>query len=178
MGQAAAALMGLAANRAKQVAEELLGSRDKARQDARHRAESLVDEGRKAAADVVSALRREATVLLRDLEHLEEGLRGDRPGGGSAQNVPAGATPHEAPRRAPRSAKASAPRKTAVSEKAAATEKAAVTEKPAVTQRTAAPDKARGGKKAAGAKKAGAPPKAAARTAADRTAGKPHGGRA
>ena len=67
--------MGVAAARAKQVAEQLLGSRENARADAKHRAESLVDEGRRAAADVVSALRKEASVLFRDLDHLEEHLR-------------------------------------------------------------------------------------------------------
>ena len=70
--------MGVAAARAKQVAEQLLGSRENARTDAKHRAESLVDEGRRAAADVVSALRKEASVLFRDLEHLEEHLRGGK----------------------------------------------------------------------------------------------------
>ena len=67
--------MGVAAARAKQVAEQLLGSRG-AKDEAKHRAENLVDEGRRAAADVVSALRKEASVLFRDLEHLEEHLRG------------------------------------------------------------------------------------------------------
>ena len=75
-GQAAAALMGVAAARAKQVAEQLLGSRESAKEDAKQRAESLVDEGRRAAADVISALRKEASVLFRDLDHLEEHLRG------------------------------------------------------------------------------------------------------
>ena len=75
-GQAAAALMGVAAARAKQVAEQLLGSRESAKEDAKQRAGSLVDEGRRAAADVISALRKEASVLFRDLDHLEEHLRG------------------------------------------------------------------------------------------------------
>ena len=87
-GQAAAALMGVAAARAKQVAEQLLGSRS-AKDDAKHRAESLVDEGRKAAADVVSALRKEASVLFKDLEHLEEHLRGAK----GAATAPTGARP-------------------------------------------------------------------------------------
>jgi hypothetical protein len=77
-GQAAAALMGVAAARAKQVAEQLLGSREKSKEDAKQRAGSLVDEGRRAAADVVSALRKEASVLFRDLDHLEEHLRGGK----------------------------------------------------------------------------------------------------
>ena len=70
--------MGVAAARAKQVAEQLLGSRESAKEDAKHRAESLVDEGRRAAADVISALRKEASVLFRDLDHLEEHLRGGK----------------------------------------------------------------------------------------------------
>ena len=77
-GQAAAALMGVAAARAKQVAEQLLGSRESAKEDAKQRAGSLVDEGRRAAADVISALRKEASVLFRDLDHLEEHLRGGK----------------------------------------------------------------------------------------------------
>ena len=77
-GQAAAALMGVAAARAKQVAEQLLGSRESAKKDAKQRAGSLVDEGRRAAADVISALRKEASVLFRDLDHLEEHLRGGK----------------------------------------------------------------------------------------------------
>jgi hypothetical protein len=75
LGQTAAALAGVAAARAKQVAEQLLGPREKAREEAKHRAGSFVEEGRHAAADVVSALRREASVILRDLEHLEQNLR-------------------------------------------------------------------------------------------------------
>jgi hypothetical protein len=85
-GQAAAALMGVAAARAKQVAEQLLGSRESAKEDAKQRAGSLVDEGRRAAADVISALRKEASVLFRDLDHLEEHLRG---GKGPAPTAPA-----------------------------------------------------------------------------------------
>ena len=75
--------MGVAAARAKQVAEQLLGSRENAKEDAKHRAGTLVDEGRRAAADVVSALRKEASVLFKDLEHLEEHLRGGTAGGGA-----------------------------------------------------------------------------------------------
>jgi hypothetical protein len=74
-GQAAAALMGLAATRAKQVAEQLLGSRENSGQDVRHRAESFFEESRSAAADVVNTLRREASVVLHDLEQLEHNLR-------------------------------------------------------------------------------------------------------
>ncbi len=70
--------MGVAAARAKQVAEQLLGSRESAKEDAKQRAGSLVDEGRRAAADVISALRKEASVLFRDLDHLEEHLRGGK----------------------------------------------------------------------------------------------------
>ncbi len=74
-GQAAAALMGLAATRAKQVAEQLLGSRENTGQDVKHRAESFFEESRYAAADVVNTLRREASVVLHDLEQLEHNLR-------------------------------------------------------------------------------------------------------
>jgi heparin binding hemagglutinin HbhA len=83
LGQAAAALAGVAAGRAKQVAEQLLAPHDKGREEAKHRAGSFVEEGRHAAADVVSALRREAAVILRDLEHLEQALR-SRQGGAPA----------------------------------------------------------------------------------------------
>jgi hypothetical protein len=74
-GQTAAALMGLAATRAKQVAEQLLGSRENTGQDVKHRAESFFEESRYAAADVVNTLRREASVVLHDLEQLEHNLR-------------------------------------------------------------------------------------------------------
>lgn len=77
-GQAAAALMGVAAARAKQVADQLLlRPSDHARQEARHKAGALAEEGRRAAADVVSALRREVAVVFGDLERLEHDLRGE-----------------------------------------------------------------------------------------------------
>ncbi|MGA3219904.1 MAG: hypothetical protein ABSE77_12640 [Acidimicrobiales bacterium] len=172
-GQAAAALMGVAAARAKQVAEQLLGSRG-AKEDAKHRAESLVDEGRKAAADVVSALRKEASVLFRDLEHLEEHLRGAK---GSA-TAPTGtgpapgdeavgrtrATTAKAAARKTTGARKSAPaanapaaktasvRKSAPVAKAPGAAKGAPTAKTA-GRRSAAPEKAAGaGRKTAAAK--------------------------
>ena len=89
-GQAAAALMGVAAARAKQVAEQLLGSRERSKEDAKQRAGSLVDEGRRAAADVVSALRKEASVLFRDLDHLEEHLRGGKAPAPAPSSNPSG----------------------------------------------------------------------------------------
>ena len=78
-GQAAAALMGVAAARARQVADQLLRPSDRARQEAKNKAEALADEGRRAAADIVSALRREVAVVFGDLERLEGDLRGGRP---------------------------------------------------------------------------------------------------
>jgi hypothetical protein len=84
LGQAAAALAGMAAARAKQVAEQLLGPRPQPREDAKQRAGRFVEEGRHAAADVVSALRREASVILRDLEHLEQSLRAQEGDGNGA----------------------------------------------------------------------------------------------
>ncbi len=97
LGQTAAALMGVAAARAKQVAEELLGSGDKAREETKHHAGTFFEGGRYAAADVVSALRREAAVVLRDLEHLEENLRYRQTGGASPSTATSGETEDEAP---------------------------------------------------------------------------------
>ena len=78
LGQAAAALAAVAAARAKEAAEQLLGSREKARSGAKHKAENLVEEGRHAAAEVISALRRETSVILHDLQKLEKNLRGNQ----------------------------------------------------------------------------------------------------
>ena len=118
--------MGVAAARAKQVAEQLLGSRENAKGDAKHRAETLVDEGRRAAADVVNALRKEATVLFRDLEHLEEHLRGSK---GSASAGQGGGTPTvdepAAPSRPTSAARAASAKKTGAVRKSAPTAKAA-----------------------------------------------------
>ena len=118
--------MGVAAARAKQMAEQLLGSRENAKGDAKHRAETLVDEGRRAAADVVNALRKEATVLFRDLEHLEEHLRGSK---GSASAGQGGGTPTvdepAAPSRPTSAARAASAKKTGAVRKSAPTAKAA-----------------------------------------------------
>ena len=95
LGQTAAALAGVAAARAKQVAEQLLGPREKAREEAKHRAGSFVEEGRHAAADVVSALRREASVILRDLEHLEQNLRAREADDAGTGTAPASRTEQE-----------------------------------------------------------------------------------
>ncbi len=130
-GQAAAALMGVAAARAKQVAEQLLGSRESAKEDAKQRAGSLVDEGRRAAADVISALRKEASVLFRDLDHLEEHLRGGKAqapapsAGGASDDATAGparkaATARAAAEKKAPPAKAAGARKTAPAAKAGA----------------------------------------------------------
>jgi hypothetical protein len=112
--------MGVAAARAKQVAEQLLGSRESAKEDAKHRAETLVDEGRRAAADVVSALRREASVLFRDLEHLEEHLRGGKPSGAApAGNGAAPGDEPAAPRPKAPAAQSAAAKKTPGARKSA-----------------------------------------------------------
>jgi hypothetical protein len=147
LGQAAAALVGVAAARAKQVAEQLLAPHEKGREEAKHRAGSFVEEGRHAAADVVSALRREATVILRDLEHLEQNLRA-REGGTSATPTPAATAAEgteQAQARQPVPAgggqKKAAPRKTAASKAA---------KKTASQTKTASGPKAAGPRKAAG----------------------------
>src|ERR1700722_1594690 len=77
--ESAAALLGGAAARAKQVAELLLGSRErageqahKAEERAHKKAESLVEDGRRAAADALVTLRREDTGLGPGLEPLGE----------------------------------------------------------------------------------------------------------
>jgi hypothetical protein len=167
LGQAAAALAGMAAARAKQVAEQLLGPRPQPREDAKQRAGRFVEEGRHAAADVVSALRREATVILRDLEHLEQSLRaqeGDGHGAaGTSGDRTATVTPIE---RAPakRSAsRASGTAKTTTPDpgsqgpgsrgKATKTSTAAKTAATKTAKKTAPQAKKAGGSKAAGARK-------------------------
>jgi hypothetical protein len=160
MGQAAAALVGVAAARAKQVAEQLLTSRDKARDEAMRRGGGFVEEGRHAAADVVAALRRETSVILRDLEHLEQTLRsregGHGPGPTTAAGAPelgqpAPATKRPATKRpaTKRPAKSSGPAKSATAGKAA-TSKASATK---ATKQTASRAKAAEGRTAAGPRK-------------------------
>lgn len=78
-GQAAVALMGIAAARARQIAEQLLGSRSHPgprQPEPKSKAETLVEEGKHAAAEVIGALRREAGIMIHDLERLEQALRG------------------------------------------------------------------------------------------------------
>ena len=74
--QSGAAFAGAVLKRAQEVAEQVLGSRDQARRDARRRAENLTRDGKHAAAEVLGTLRREFLVLLEDMEHLERTLRG------------------------------------------------------------------------------------------------------
>jgi len=150
LGQTAAALAGVAAARAKQVAEQLLAPREKAREDAKQRAGSFVEEGRHAAADVVSALRREASVILRDLEHLEQNLRAREGDNAGNARPPASGTEQEGSDRLP--AGASTPKKAAKSSKAAPrkeTSKAA--------KKTAPQAKKAGGTKSASARKSTGP---------------------
>jgi hypothetical protein len=170
-GQAAAALMGVAAARAKQVAEQLLGSRESAKQDAKQRAGSLVDEGRRAAADVISALRKEASVLFRDLDHLEEHLRGGK-GPVPAPSASGAAPDDEAPRppRKATTARAAAVKKAPVA-KATAARKSAPAAK-ATAGASSPATKTQGRKRAAPEKVAGAGKKAtAARASTARKAG-------
>jgi DNA-binding protein HU-beta len=163
-GQAAAALMGVAAARAKQVAEQLLGSRESAKKDAKQRAGSLVDEGRRAAADVISALRKEASVLFRDLDHLEEHLRGGK-GPAPAPSASGGAPYDQAagPARKATTARATAARKSASAAEATvgATSPAAKTQ----GRKRAAPEKAAPEKVAGAGKKATAARASTARKA-------------
>jgi hypothetical protein len=182
-GQAAAALMGVAAARAKQVAEQLLGSRESAKEDAKQRAGSLVDEGRRAAADVISALRKEASVLFRDLDHLEEHLRGGK-GPAPAPSVSDDVPDDEAARPARKAttaraaavkkapaAKATAARKTVPAAKATAARKTVPAAK-ATAGASSPAAKIQGRKRAAPEKVAGAGKKAtAARASTVRKAG-------
>ena len=170
-GQAAAALMGVAAARAKQVAEQLLGARESAKEDAKQRAGSLVDEGRRAAADVISALRKEASVLFRDLDHLEEHLRGGK-GPAPAPSVSDDVPDDEAARPA---RKATTARAAAVKKAPAAKATAARKTVPAAKATAGASSpaaKIQGRKRAAPEKVAGAGKKAtAARASTVRKAG-------
>ena len=167
-GQAAAALMGVAAARAKQVAEQLLGSRENAKEDAKHRAETLVDEGRRAAADVVNALRKEASVLFRDLEHLEEHLRGGKGSATaptSAEGTPGASVPPPRPAataKAAATAAAAAGRKRAAGAKTPAATRPAAT-RPAATRPDARATAARTPAARVAAPKSAAPVKAAGR---------------
>ena len=161
LGQAAAALAGVAAARAKEAAEQLLGSREKARSGAKHKAENLVEEGRHAAAEVIGALRRETSVILHDLQKLEKNLRSDQHKGGHSSAAAAGeattsATKKAAPVKKSATAKAtSATKKTAAAKKAAApAKKAAATKTTAAVKKTVAVKKAVAAKKAVPAKKA------------------------
>jgi len=92
--------MGVAAARARQVADQLLKPSDRAREEARHKAEVLAEEGRRAAADVVSALRREVAVVFGDLERLEHDLRGEHATTSPATATGTARAPHQGVRRA------------------------------------------------------------------------------
>jgi len=162
LGQTAAALMGVAAARAKQVAEELLGSGDKAREETKHHAGAFFEGGRYAAADVVSALRREAAVVLRDLEHLEENLRYRQSGGASAGSATASEPEDEAPK-APSTTTQGSPGAAQGAPGAAdggaqggaqATKAETGTRKTAAAKKAAAPQKATGTRKATSTRKA------------------------
>ena len=167
-GQAAAALMGVAAARARQVADQLLRPSDRARQEAKNKAEALADEGRRAAADVVSALRREVAVVFGDLERLEGDFRGGRP----AATRPAGTVPtpagHGRPAGEPSEARKSpAARKVAGSR---GTSETSLTARAGQSAKTAGPaataGRAKAAAKVAGAAKAGATKAGAAKAGA------------
>ncbi|HTT89018.1 MAG TPA: hypothetical protein VMF65_05640 [Acidimicrobiales bacterium] len=157
LGQAAAALAGVAAGRAKQVAEQLLGPGDRVREDAKRRGSSFVEEGKHAAADVVSALRREASVILHDLEHLEQTLRA-REGGEPSRTTTAEtalepAQPAPAKRSGPGAGAATGTTK-ATKTTSARKPAAAGTAKQAAAKPSATGTKATGTRKAAGPRKA------------------------
>ncbi|HTW10308.1 MAG TPA: hypothetical protein VME46_22580 [Acidimicrobiales bacterium] len=102
--ESAGALVNGAASRARKLAETLFGPREQAEQRAREKTETLVDETRRAAAEVIGTIRQGATVLVRDLEHLEDDLRASRrehesrrPG----RAGPAESTPGRRPNRGP-----------------------------------------------------------------------------
>ena len=174
-GQAAAALMGVAAARARQVADQLLRPSDRARQEAKNKAEALADEGRRAAADVVSALRREVAVVFGDLERLEGDLRRGRPPATrpagtvltpAGHGRPAG-EPSEA-RKSPAARKVAGSRGTSETPLTARAGQSAKTAGPAATAgRAKAAAKVAGATKA-GATKAGATKAGAARKTAPR----------
>jgi heparin binding hemagglutinin HbhA len=152
LGQAAAALAGVAAGRAKQVAEQLLGPRDREREEAKRRGSGLVEEGKHAAADVVSALRREASVILHDLEHLEQTLRAREGGGPGATTTaetalePAKAAPAKrtGAAKATKTASAGKPAGTGTADESAA-KPAAPRAKASGARKAAGPRKATGG---------------------------------
>jgi len=75
VGKAAVALAGVAVAGAKQVAEQLGGPTDLAKAEAKRRVEGFVDDGRRTAADIVGALRRQSAMLFDELGYLERDLR-------------------------------------------------------------------------------------------------------
>ena len=168
LGQAAAALAGVAAARAKEAAEQLLGSREKARSGAKHKAENLVEEGRHAAAEVIGALRRETSVILHDLQKLEKNLRSKQHKEGRSSAEAAGAATASASKKAAPVKKSAPAKATSATKKSAAAKKAAVpAKKSATVKKTAAVKKAVPVKKvvptskATGTRKASGPRKAA-----------------
>ncbi len=123
----------------------------KPRQEAKARAGNFVEEGRRAAAEVVSALRREASVIVHDLEILEHALRSPESGDKYEPTTAAEPAP-QATKRPPakRSAEdgAAAPTKTTTAKKAAATrtaKKSTSQAKAAGGRKAAAPRKSAGG---------------------------------
>jgi hypothetical protein len=138
LGQAAAALAGVAAARAKDAAEQLIGSREKARGGAKTKAENLVEEGRRGAAEVIGALRREVLVILHDLQNLENNLRGHEKAAGTNEAKVANKT-------------AAAPaKKTAAATKSVPVKKVPASKEAAPTSKAASARKAGGTRKAAG----------------------------
>ena len=125
LGQAAAALAGVAAARAKEAAEQLLGPREKARSGAKHKAENLVEEGRRAAAEVIGALRRETSVILHDLQKLEKNLRAKQHKEGRSSAEAAGAATASASKKAAPVKKSAPAKATSATKKSAAAKKAA-----------------------------------------------------
>jgi len=128
------------------VAEGLLCAQGKARDEAMKRTEPFVDEGRRAAAEALGAMRREAERLLRELEHLERGMR------------PGKATAAEAGAAGPARRRATTPAKAGGSTKRAGT----------APRASAAPARA---PKAPAAAKAAATKKAAGRATTTKAAG-------
>ena len=171
-GQAAAALMGVAAARARQVADQLLRPSDRARQEAKNKAEALADEGRRAAADIVSALRREVAVVFGDLERLEGDLRGGRP----TETRPAATVPtpagHGRPSGGPSEARKSPPAARKV-----AGARGTGSRETSQAARAGQSAKAAGPARAAGPSKTAGRAKAAAKVAGATKAGTKAGGR-
>ncbi len=168
LGQAAAALASVAA-REREAAEQLLGSGEKARSGAKHKAENLVEEGRHAAAEVISALRRETSMILHDLQKLEKNLRSNQPKDGrstaesseaakTSATKKAAAVKKSAPaKKAGPTKKAAAAKTAAPVKKVAATKKAVVAKKVVPAKKAAPASKAAGARKAGGAEVGGAP---------------------